>query len=846
MPKWDMKFVTNMDFAFEGFATFNGDISSWDLSSVTSAKNLFASAFAFNQNIESWDTSKITNMYGMFESASVFNQDIGKWDTSQVTDMNYMFDSASAFNQNINAWDVSNVTSMYRMFSYASTFNRDLGNWDTSQVTTMKYMFQHAYSFNRDIGGWDTSQVADMKYMFREAYTFNFELSEWKGSAAESQQNEMFSGADAFNARWDCAETNVVSSCETEKNTWMQPSPPPLPPPSPPPAQASVEASLTLGGYTSDTFRVEEETLFKKAISAVLNVSPGAIRILSVENVSSQRKQRKLLSSSGEIVVTFEIEASTYDKADSIKRDLVTVAPETFKQNLEGAGLTELTQVAVDVENIVLAAPPPSAPLVEVIRPPPDQTGGGTGNSMITLVIGVVSAFVVGAPTLILTYIAAFAKDKFKNKVRMYLLSKNLRWLADNLVPDLTMDLSELDEKVEKFMEKQKLPRLGNITPVLHKDAVKINSKDILGKGGFAVVYKGKLTRNSTTVAVKSLFHQENSALDAFVPNDIKRQMQRESTIICSLNHPNIIKILGVVPERGWIVMEYCAKGSLRSLLRNDYVDHVSGNKLKTSDLIKFATDVATGVSYLHSPEVSIVHGDLKADNVMVREDNSICVADFGLSEVKDRSKSMSATSISSACTVQWTAPELMKGKAKTKETDIFALGMTTWEIFERRNPFEGVPDLVVVNQILSNVRPEISSKTPREFRQIIEKSWAEYPKDRPSASQIAVVLSQFQSGAFGSFKSLKYRSTTIKSIPASKLKAKEEEDAQIRTEEEVNRKGKQNNINEKQNKFNKAMAEADEAKARLVEQKKRAEEARKRADATREIEKLARSLNET
>ena len=206
----------------------------------------------------------------------------------------------------------------------------------------------------------------------------------------------------------------------------------------------------------------------------------------------------------------------------------------------------------------------------------------------------------------------------------------------------------------------------------------------------------------------------------------------------------------------------------------------------------------------------------------------------------------MSAASISSACTVQWTAPELMKGKAKTKETDIFALGMTTWEIFERRNPFEGVPDLVVVNQILSNVRPEISSKTPREFRQIIEKSWAEYPKDRPSASQIAVVLSQFQSGAFGSFKSLKYRSTTIKSIPASKLKAKEEEDAQIRTEEEVNRKGKQNNINEKQNKFNKAMAEADEAKARLVEQKKRAEEARKRADATREIEKLARSLNET
>ena len=97
-----------------------------------------------------------------------------------------------------------------------------------------------------------------------------------------------------------------------------------------------------------------------------------------------------------------------------------------------------------------------------------------------------------------------------------------------------------------------------------------------------------------------------------------------------------------------------------------------------------------------------------------------------------------------------------MKGAAKTKETDIFALGMTTWEIFKRRNPFEGVPDLVVVNQITSNVRPEIPSKTPGEFRQLIEKSLDEKPKVRPTASQIAVVLSQFQLGAFGSFKSSK------------------------------------------------------------------------------------------
>lgn len=717
-----------------------------------------------------WDTSLVTNMDEAFKDMITFDGDISGWITSSVTSMKNMFQNASVFNQNIGNWDVSGVQNVYGMFSNAVLFNEDIREWDTQSITTMKFMFQHASSFNKDIGEWSTSLVTDMRYMFQYASAFSYDISGWKGTAASSVQTHMFTGANAFNEKWNCTIAGHVNSCGTLKSTWLAPSPPPpppspppSPPPFPPPAQASIEASLTLGGYTKDTFGVEEETMFKSAISSILNISPGAIRIVSVENASSKHKKRKLLSFSDEIVVDFKVEASTYNEADSFSRDLVTIEPEILKQNLEDAGLTELTQVAMD-ENIVLAAPPPlppKSPTIEVSLPPPLQDGESTGNSLITMVIGGVSAFVVGAPTLILTYIVTFATDKFKNKVRSYLLSKNLRWLADKLVPNLSMDLSELDEKVKEFMAKQKLPRLNNITPTLHEDAIKVDTKDVLGKGGFAVVYKGKLTRNNATVAVKSLFHQEDDAMNTLVPNDIKRHMQRESTVICTLNHPNIIKIFGVVPERGWIVMEYCAKGSLKSLLRYN----VSGNRFKTSDLIKFSVDVATGVAYLHSPEVSIVHGDLKADNIMVRKDNSICVADFGLSEAKDRSKSMTVTTISSAFTMQWAAPELMNGKAKTRETDIFALGMTIWEIFECRNPFEGISDAAVVKQITSNVRPEISSKTPIEFREIIEKSWDGNPKVRPRASQIAVVLSQFQFGAFGSFKSSKYSSTTMKNI---------------------------------------------------------------------------------
>jgi serine/threonine protein kinase len=158
--------------------------------------------------------------------------------------------------------------------------------------------------------------------------------------------------------------------------------------------------------------------------------------------------------------------------------------------------------------------------------------------------------------------------------------------------------------------------------------------------------------------------------------------MRRESVILCSLNHPNIVKIFGVVPERGWIIMEYCTQGSLKSLLDDEERD------FSLSELTKFALATASGLAYLHSADVSIIHGDLKADNVLVRENNSICLCDFGLSEAKNRSKTITGGLSPRGFTVQWTAPEILKNQPKTKATDVYSLAMTIWEIFERKNPY--------------------------------------------------------------------------------------------------------------------------------------------------------------
>jgi len=236
------------------------------------------------------------------------------------------------------------------------------------------------------------------------------------------------------------------------------------------------------------------------------------------------------------------------------------------------------------------------------------------------------------------------------------------------------------------------------------------------------------------------MFNPSGNPKDAVVPDDIKNQMRRESTILCSLNHPNVIKIFGVCPAFGWIVMELCERGSLKSILLEKEMS------IDNSELTRYAAETATGVAYLHSPEIAIVHGDLKADNVLVHSNGSVCLCDFGMSEAKDRSKTMTQTvgaSTQGGLTVQWSSPELLKGKRKDRASDVFALAVTLWEIFERDTPFAGMADMIVINQILANVRPEIE-KTPAEFRSLVQRAWTEDAKSRPNAGQIAYALSNF------------------------------------------------------------------------------------------------------
>jgi serine/threonine protein kinase len=218
--------------------------------------------------------------------------------------------------------------------------------------------------------------------------------------------------------------------------------------------------------------------------------------------------------------------------------------------------------------------------------------------------------------------------------------------------------------------------------------------------------------------------------------------MRREATIMCSLNHPNILRVFGIVIERGWIVMELCEGGSLFDVLRDP-----DQTWLDAPEVARVAAETATGVAYLHMRDVAIVHGDMKAGNVLLTKHRAVRICDFGMSEAKDRSKTMSvavagsSSSGGAAMTVAWSAPELFKAQPKSYATDVYALGITLWEIYERQAPFSNMPEAAVVNQVLSGERPNFTSQTPAAVRDLAVACWSKEPKKRPAAAKVAFIL---------------------------------------------------------------------------------------------------------
>ncbi|KAL6186205.1 hypothetical protein ACLB2K_042326 [Fragaria x ananassa] len=199
---------------------------------------------------------------------------------------------------------------------------------------------------------------------------------------------------------------------------------------------------------------------------------------------------------------------------------------------------------------------------------------------------------------------------------------------------------------------------------------------NILGSGGFGVVYKGFL-ENGVTVAVKVLTNNRGKM--------VEKQFMAEVGTLGRTYHVNLVRLVGFcfVPEMKALVYEYMENGSLEKLLfKND-------GEVDLEKLHGIAVQTAKGLAYLHEEcERKIIHYDIKPENVLLDENLNPKVADFGLAKLCNRGSSQVILT-NFRGTAGYAAPELWKPYPVTHKCDVYSFGILLFEIVERRRHYD-------------------------------------------------------------------------------------------------------------------------------------------------------------
>lgn len=226
--------------------------------------------------------------------------------------------------------------------------------------------------------------------------------------------------------------------------------------------------------------------------------------------------------------------------------------------------------------------------------------------------------------------------------------------------------------------------------------SLKIIQKEILAKGGQGDIYRGLDQSTGQVVAIKQL----RPELNADEPDTIER-FRREGEALRQLNHPNIVKMLDL-QEQGdlyRIVMEYVPGGTLRQLLEET-------PQLPLNQALDISLELADALARAH--HLGIIHRDVKPGNVLLAEDGTPRLTDFGLARLTGEERRLTQTG-SMLGSPAYMSPEALKGLELDSRSDVWSFGVLIYEILAGRHPFEGQQVASLLTSILNEDVPDIS-----------------------------------------------------------------------------------------------------------------------------------------
>ncbi|XP_054022150.1 ephrin type-B receptor 1 [Dryobates pubescens] len=260
-----------------------------------------------------------------------------------------------------------------------------------------------------------------------------------------------------------------------------------------------------------------------------------------------------------------------------------------------------------------------------------------------------------------------------------------------------------------------------------------VKIEEVIGAGEFGEVYKGRLRlpgKRELAVAIKTL--------KAGYSERQRRDFLSEASIMGQFDHPNIIRLEGVVTKSRpvMIVTEFMENGALDSFLRQN------DGQFTVIQLVGMLRGIAAGMKYL--AEMNYVHRDLAARNILVNS-NLVCkVSDFGLSRYlqDDTSDPTYTSSLGGKIPVRWTAPEAIAYRKFTSASDVWSYGIVMWEVMSfGERPYWDMSNQDVINAIEQDYRLPPPMECPAALHQLMLDCWQKERNARPRFGDIVSTL---------------------------------------------------------------------------------------------------------
>ncbi|XP_041634723.1 non-receptor tyrosine-protein kinase TNK1 [Cheilinus undulatus] len=256
-----------------------------------------------------------------------------------------------------------------------------------------------------------------------------------------------------------------------------------------------------------------------------------------------------------------------------------------------------------------------------------------------------------------------------------------------------------------------------------------------LGSGSFGVVKKGEWhtpTGRVLPVAVKSLRSSMSRQTETL------KDFLQEVTTMQSLDHPNIIRLYGVVLTQPLkMVTELAPLGSLYDTLRSRQYEY------PLVRLWLFATQIVAGMDYLETRR--FIHRDLAARNVLLASREMVKIGDFGLMRGLSQEADHYVMSAHRRIPFAWCAPESLRIGSFSHASDVWMFGVTLWELFTYcEEPWFGLSGRQILWRVeREGERLEKPPDCPQELYAVMRKCWACSPGDRPSFAQLITMVAE-------------------------------------------------------------------------------------------------------